>query len=100
MTLSSERTLYYGVGVIGVHVPEGVTACEDNVLGLVIVTCPAPGKAPFNSSVPEAGNGNCLLVCPEPNCTTPVLVVRPPSVVYVNCTAPPGPFGRTLRVAV
>ena len=46
----------YGVGDTGVHAPEGVTACEDSVLGLVVVTCPAPGKDPFNSNVPEAGN--------------------------------------------
>src|SRR5436190_18740419 len=38
----------YGVGDTGVHAPEGVTACEDSVLGLVVVTCPAPGKDPFN----------------------------------------------------
>lgn len=49
-------TVDYGVGDTGVHVPEGVTACEDIVLGLVVVTCPAPGKAPFNCNVPEAGN--------------------------------------------
>jgi hypothetical protein len=48
--------LFYGVGDTGVHAPEGVTACEDMVLGLVVVTCPAPGKPPFNSNVPEAGN--------------------------------------------
>ena len=49
---------YYGVGVgvTGVHTPDGVIACEDNVLGPVVVTCPVPGKAPFNSSVPEEGN--------------------------------------------
>ena len=87
--------IFYGVGLAGVHAPEGVTACEDIVLGLVVVTCPAPGKAPFSSNVPEDGNLNCILVCPGLNVTTPVLLVRPPSVVYVNCTAPPGPLART-----
>jgi hypothetical protein len=48
--------IFYGVAVTGVHAPEGVTACEDIVLGFVVVTCPAPGKAPFNSTVPDAGN--------------------------------------------
>ena len=41
-----------------------------------------------------------MLVSPGLNCTTPVLLVRPPSVVYVNCIAPPGPLGRTLKIAV
>ncbi len=79
--LRVSNAIRYGVVVTGVHAPEGVTACEDTVLGLVVVTCPAPGKAPFNSNVPEDGNLNCMLVSPGLNCTTPVLVVRPPSVV-------------------
>ena len=49
--------MYYGVGVTGVHVPEGVITCEDTTLGLVVVTWPDPGNAPpFGGSVPEAGN--------------------------------------------